>query len=187
VGIDERVRALLARGATDEAASAVVAELGPSILGFLRAQFDEDDARDVFSDFAEDAWRGLPAFRFEGSLRAWCYRVARSAASRHRRDAWRRRAERFPSSMASRLAASIADSAVLPGGRRERLRALRQSLDTEDQLLLSLRLDRELEWDEVAALLSADGEPVSAAALRKRFERLKERLGQQALEAGLLE
>jgi hypothetical protein len=88
--------------------------------------------------------------------------------------------------MASRLAASIADSAQLPGGRREALRRLREALDPDDQQLLSLRLDRELEWEELAQLLSEDGPPVTAAALRKRFERLKDRLGKMAQEAGLL-
>ena len=89
--------------------------------------------------------------------------------------------------MASRLAASIADSAQLPGGRREALRQLRGALDADDQQLLSLRLDRELEWEELAQLLSEGGPLVTAAALRKRYERLKERLGRLAQEAGLLE
>ncbi len=185
--LDARVRALLDGGEADEAATAALEALGPNILGFLGSLLDEDDSRDAFSMFAEDLWRGLPGFRFECSVRAWAYRVARHAASRLRGTAWHRRAERFPTSMASRLAASIADSAQLPGGRREALRRLREALDPDDQQLLSLRLDRELEWEELAALLSEEGTAVSAAALRKRFERLKERLGRMAQEAGLLE
>ena len=185
--LDARVRALLDRGEVDEAATAALEALGPSLLGFLGSLLDEDDARDAFSVFAEDLWRGLPGFRFECSLRAWSYRLARNAAARLGKTAWRRRAERIPTSMASRLAASIADSAQLPGGRRESLRQLRESLAPDDQQLLSLRLDRELEWEELAALLSEEGPPVTAAALRKRYERLKERLGQLAREAGLLE
>jgi RNA polymerase sigma-70 factor (ECF subfamily) len=185
--LDARVRALLDRGEADEAASAALAALGPSILGFLAGLLDEDDARDVFSMFAEDLWRGLPGFRFECSLRSWAYRVARNASARYRKDAYRRRGERFPTSMASRLAASVADSAQLPGGRRQALRQLRDALEPDDQELLSLRLDRELEWEELAGLLSTEGTPVTAAALRKRFERLKERLGRMAQDAGLLE
>ncbi len=185
--LDARVRALLDQGEVDEAATAALEALGPSLLGFLGSLLDEDDARDAFSTFAEDLWQGLPGFRFEGSLRAWSYRVARNAAARLRKDAWHRRAERFPTSMASRLAASIADSAQLPGGRRQALRQLRAALDPDDQQLLSLRLDRELEWEELAQLLSEGGPQVTAAALRKRYERLKERLGRLAQEAGLLE
>ena len=185
--LDARARALLDRGEADEAASVALEALGPSILGFLGSQLDEDEARDVFSVFAEDLWQGLPGFRFECSLRAWAYRVARNAASRYRKEAWRRRAERFPTSMASRLAASIVDTNQFPGGRREALRRLREGLDADDQLLLSLRLDRELEWEELAELLSTEGAPVTAAARRKRFERLTDRLGRMALDAGLLE
>ena len=50
-----------------------------------------------------------------------------------------------------------------------------------------LRIDRELEWEEIAAVLAADGVEVNAATLRKRFERLKERLREQAEEQGLLD
>lgn len=50
-----------------------------------------------------------------------------------------------------------------------------------------LRVDRELEWDEVAAVLSAEGAPVEAATLRKRFERLKDKLAERARQEGLLE
>jgi RNA polymerase sigma-70 factor (ECF subfamily) len=185
--LEARVGALLERGEVDEAATAALEAIGPSILGFLGSLLEEDDARDAFSTFAEDLWRGLPGFRFECSLRAWSYRVARSAASRLRDTAWHRRAQRLPTSMASRLAASIADSTQIPGGRRQALRRLRASLDPDDQQLLSLRLDRELEWEELAELLSAEGAPVTSAALRKRFERLKERLGRMAQDAGLLE
>ena len=50
-----------------------------------------------------------------------------------------------------------------------------------------LRLDRDLSWREVATVMSAEGEPVDEAALRKRFERVKARLAQRAREEGLLE
>jgi RNA polymerase sigma-70 factor (ECF subfamily) len=45
-----------------------------------------------------------------------------------------------------------------------------------------LRLDQELEWEEIAAVLAQGGEPVSAATLRKRFERVKERIAKIARE-----
>jgi RNA polymerase sigma-70 factor (ECF subfamily) len=89
--------------------------------------------------------------------------------------------------MASRVAASVANTAQLPGGRHAALRRLRETLDPDDQTLLSLRLDRELEWEELAVVLSGEGTPVTAVALRKRFERLKDRLGRLAREEGLLE
>jgi RNA polymerase sigma-70 factor, ECF subfamily len=184
---DDRVAALLGRAEVDEAATAALQALGPAVLGYLAALLGEDDGREVFSLVAEDVWRGLPGFRFECSLRAWIFRLAWRAASRFQRDPWRRRAEPLPSGLASRRAASIAAASDLPGGRRDALRALRRLLTPEEQTLLVLRVDRELEWPEVAEVLSGAGPPVDPAALRKRFERLKDRLATLARAEGLLE
>jgi RNA polymerase sigma-70 factor, ECF subfamily len=184
---DAQVAALLERGEVDEAATVALQALGPALLGYLASLLDEDDARDIFSVLAEDAWRGLPGFRFECSLRAWLFRLAWHAVSRFLRNPWRRRVEPLPSSAASRLAASIAGASQLPGGRRDTLRALRKRLTPEEQTLLVLRVDKELEWNEVAEVLAGSGEPVDPAALRKRFERIKDRLAALARAEGLLE
>ncbi len=185
--VERAVRDLLARSDVDGAATAAIDCYGPAIFGYLSTLLDEDDARDVFSLFAEHLWRGLTGFRGEASLRSWCYRIAWTAVARFRRDPYRRRGERLPSSAASRLAASIASASALGGGRSEQLRRLREALDPEEHTLLVLRIDKELEWDEVAAILSAEGHPVTSAALRKRFERLKEKLGRIARDEGLIE
>lgn len=198
--VESRVAALVARGDHAGAASAAIEGHGPSVYGYLCSLLDEDDARDVFSQWAEDLWRGLAGFRRECTLRAWAFKLAWHAAARHRRDPYRARRERFPTGAASRLAASTLASSVLHGGgRREQLRRLRASLPPEDETLLVLRIDKELEWEEIAAVLSGasdggsppgDGAPpssVTAPALRKRFERLKDRLAERAREEGLLE
>jgi RNA polymerase sigma-70 factor (ECF subfamily) len=186
--VEAQVRAELARGDPDSAATAAIEGYGPGIFGYLCTMLDEDDARDAFSLFAEDLWKGLPAFRGECTVRAWSYRLAWHAAARFSRQAWLRRRERLPSSAASRLAASVASGSRLgEGGRRDRLAALRAQLTPEERTLLTLRVDRELEWDEVAEVLRADGVDVSTPALRKRFERLKERIAVLARERGLLD
>jgi RNA polymerase sigma-70 factor (ECF subfamily) len=185
--LETRVRALLGAEQPDAASSAAIEGYGPAVFGYLRSILDdEDDARDAFAQWAEDLWKGLPGFRGESSLRAWGYRVAWHAACRFRRDPFRARGVRLPTSAASRLAASVAESTVATGSRRAALDRLRALLAPEDRTLLTLRLDRELEWEEVAAVLSAEGADVNAAALRKRFERLKERLRELAREEGLL-
>jgi RNA polymerase sigma-70 factor (ECF subfamily) len=184
---EERIASLLAAGDPEGAATAALERYGPSVLGYLCSLLDEDDAHDAFSLFAEDLWRGLPSFRGECSLRAWAFRLAWHASCRVRRDPYRARGRRLPSSAASRLAASVAASTVYTGSRREGLRRLREQLEPEDQTLLVLRVDRELEWDEVAAVLSGEnGEIVTAPALRKRFERLKDKLAELARAEGLL-
>jgi RNA polymerase sigma-70 factor (ECF subfamily) len=185
--VESRVLALV-HGQPDIAATAAIEGYGPAVFGYLRSLHrDEDDARDAFASWSEDVWKGLPAFRRECSLRAWAYRLAWHAACRLRRDPFRARGTRLPSSAASRLAASVAASTVATGSRRAGLDRLRARLPPEDSTLLVLRVDRELEWEEVAAVLAAEGEPITALALRKRFERLKERLRELAREEGLLD
>jgi len=74
-----------------------------------------------------------------------------------------------------------------PSADEPRLRRLREMLPPDDHTLLVLRLDREMAWEEIATVLSGSGTPVTAAALRKRYERLKEKLARQARNEGLLE
>src|SRR5512145_2202469 len=170
--LDADIRGLLQRGETEPAATRAVEGLGPPIFGYLCSLHEEDDAKEVFSMWAEDVWRGLASFRGDSTVRTWSYRLAWHASCRFRRDAFRRRREPIATSAASRLAASVASmSGMAPGSRRERLARLRAALAPDEQSLLVLRVDRELEWDEIAEILSEDGEPVSSPALRKRFER----------------
>jgi RNA polymerase sigma-70 factor (ECF subfamily) len=74
-----------------------------------------------------------------------------------------------------------------PGGRADKLMKLRESLDSEEQTLLILRVDKGMSWEEIAEVMRADGEQATPAALQKRFERLKEKLGRLAREQGLIE
>jgi RNA polymerase sigma-70 factor (ECF subfamily) len=187
---EAQVLSLLDGGDVKGAATEAIRGYGPQILGYLTAVLkDDDDARDVFSQFAEDLWRGLPGFRRECSLRAWAFKLAWHAASRYARDPSRRRGRPIRSTEASRIAASVRStmSTYAPGGRAEKLLKLRQSLDPEEQTLLILRVDKNLPWEDVAQVLSSEGTPVAPSALRKRFERLKEKLAKLAREQGLLE
>ena len=178
----------LARGNVEAAAVAALELYGDPVLRYLTALLrNEETAREVFSQFAEDLWRGLPGFRHECSFRAWCYRLAGNAAARHMRDPWRRRAEPLTSRKISALVQSIGTSGRAPGGRRSLLAALREQLAPEEEALLALRLDRELEWEEVAHVLSSAGEQASPDALRKRYERLRQKLVRMARDAGLLD
>ena len=185
---EAQIARLLDAGDFKGAATCAMQAYGPQVLGYLMVILkQEDDARDVFSQFAEDLWRGLPRFRRECSFRAWAFKLAWHAASRFHRDPYRQRGRRLVTSDASRLAASVAhDSSFRPGGRSERMKKLREALDPEEQTLLILRLDKELPWEEVAHVFSGRGEPVASAALRKRFERLKDKLSRLAKDQGLI-
>jgi RNA polymerase sigma-70 factor (ECF subfamily) len=183
--IAKRVQLLLEAGDTRAGAAAAIEGLGPAVFGLLCALHGEDDAQDVFSAFAEDLWRGLPGFRWECSLRAWAFRIARNASHRFRRDPWRVRKERLRSSAASCLARSVSSASLRQGG-DERIEVLGADLDPDDRALLVLRVRREMTWEEIAVALSSEDHEVTAAALRKRFERLKARMAAMARDKGLL-
>lgn len=183
--LESRVRQLVARGDVERAATAAIEALAPGVRRYLLTMLPEDDAEDVLSTVEEDVWRGLPGFRWECSLRVWAYRIAWRAVARYTRNGYRRRRERLPSSIASRLPNPPASASGM-GGRRDRLSKLRDELPLEERSLLVLRVGRNLEWEEVSAVLAAQGRPISVVALRKRFERLKTRLAVLARERGLL-
>lgn len=191
---EERIRDMAGGGDLQGAATEALRWLGPEVLGYLGAMVrSEADAAEVFSQFAEDLWRGFPGFRWESSLRTWAYRIAYHAAARFARDPFRQRGQRFETTMASRIAADVRRSSVMRHDLREQqLAALRAELDAEERTLLILRLDRGLSWREVAEVLGARedrprGPPPDEPTLRKRFERIKDKLGKKAREAGLIE
>lgn len=66
--IERGVADAIRRGRFDEAASVGLRGYGPEILGFLVA-IGPSTAEDAFSQFCEDMWRALPAFRAQASFR----------------------------------------------------------------------------------------------------------------------
>ena len=85
--------------------------------------------------------------------------------------------------------------AFLRTEKRTRLQALRDSLPEEDRMLLVLRVDRQLAWNDLARVLheADEGTPLDdaaiareAARLRKRFQVLKEKLVEAGRREGLV-
>ena len=76
---------------------------------------------------------------------------------------------------------------LAPGGWIDKFWKLRDSLDSEEQTLLTLRLEKDVPWEKVAEVMRAYGEPVTTDALRERFERLMKKLRRLAREKGLIE
>ena len=188
MSIDDHVRALVELGRIGDAAAEVVRGLGPEVLRYLRRLLRNDaDAADAFSHFAESVWRGLGAFRFRCSVRAWAYRVAGNAVRDQRKQPWHQRRRRLWTREAQALAAEIRTRT------RERVERQRRSIDVllrslpeRDQELLFLRIDAELTWPEIAAAISRTGSPLDGAAAMKRYQRLSARLARMARERGIL-
>jgi len=187
--VDPLVASLIAERDFRSAAEAVMREYGPPIRGLLLTIYrrNPDAADDAFSLFAENLWRNIGAFRGESSVRTWVYCMARNAAVDVSREGWRKLGRRLETREADRLAEEVRTrSAVRLERQSTALTALRDALDLDEQTLLTLRLDERLPWDEIAQIMSSSGAPVDAATVRKRFERLKAKLGELARQQGLI-
>jgi RNA polymerase sigma-70 factor (ECF subfamily) len=181
------------------AATAGIRGYGPEVLGYLTAMArTETDAAEVFSAFCEDLWKGLPGFRWQSSFRTWAYTLARHALYRLSRDPHRRPGRQVALSQSPEVlevAASVRSTTMvhLRTETKNKFAVLRDQLDPDDRTLLILRVDRKLAWNEIARVMSESDDPdesdvkKTAAALRKRFERAKERLRKLAAEQNLLE
>lgn len=192
--LERQVRELGDAGQWDDATAAVLRGYGPELIGFLVVTAgNEADASDAFSQFSVDLWKGLRTFRWESSLRSWCYTVARNALRRLQRAPGRRRLQPLESAALSGLVAEVRTPTItqLRSETKDRVRALRQKLPATDQEILLLRVDRNLPWRDVARILADDDGALNdaelvrrAAALRKQFERIKQTLRTLARDAG---
>lgn len=193
---EQVVRDALTAGNARDAAHQAVELYGGEVLGFLHAVARDDDlANEAFGVFSEDLLRGLPSFRWDASLRTWCYALARNALHRLRRDPRRRARHNVSLSNQGADISAIVEqvrTATLPFLKTEikdELRRLREALDPDDHALLVLRIDRKMSWKDIArALPGDDGQELDrrAATLRKRFERAKTMLREMATARGLL-
>jgi RNA polymerase sigma-70 factor (ECF subfamily) len=200
-GVEAEIRSLLERSEPAAAATLAIRTYGAELFGFLLVVHpSRSDASDSFSELCEILWRKLPEFSWDHTVRAWAYGIARNVSRTRKRNAGRRRQHEAP-------AAESAIEAVVEQVRTEtlsflrtekrgRLQALRDELPEEDRVLLILRVNRRLEWTEIARVLAGvgdNGEPVDdaslkreAARLRKRFQIVKERLREMARREGLV-
>lgn len=192
--LERSVRALGEAGRWDDATAAVLRGYGPEVIGFLVVTAgNETDASDAFSQFSVDLWKGLARFRWEASLRSWCYTLARHALRRLQRAPVRKRLQPFESGALSDLVAEVRTPTItqLRSETKDRVRALRRKLPATDQAILLLRVDRNLPWRDVAIILADEEHALGeaevvrrAAALRKQFERIKQALRSLARDAG---
>jgi len=164
----------------------VLRRLGPEVLGFLTGAIGTIDADDLFATLSERLWSSLRGFEGRCSVRTWFYVLARHEIGRFRRGA------RAAHDKAGRRVAISAVQDVLAAartthaGRTEQcnqLIRLRDELPMDDRMLLILRVDRDLSWEEIALAFAAAPEQLSgddrrreAARLRKRFQLVRQRL-----------
>jgi RNA polymerase sigma-70 factor (ECF subfamily) len=129
-------------------------------------------------------------------LRAWAHRVARNAAARWATAGARRPERNLSMEQGSvfELAEHVRSSTLvhLRTEVKSDVRRLREELPQAEQMLLILRVDKALEWQDIAAALAEhdlDAEELKreAARLRKRFQLVTEKLRGLARERGILD
>lgn len=176
-------------GMLADAATAAIRGYGPEILGYLSAVLrDRDAASDVFAQFSEDLWKGIAGFRKESTFRTWAYKLAWNACRVFKRDPFRRRVHRLESREYSQVLEGLRASSLRGDPLiADRLAKARETLEPDEQTLLILRVEKDLSWKQIAGVLGRRGAAPEATALRKRFERLKERLVKLAGKPGLLD
>jgi RNA polymerase sigma-70 factor (ECF subfamily) len=195
---EAEITALARDGQIEKAATRALEVYGAELFGFLVHLLGNDaSAADVFAQASEDFWNGLPKFQYRCSIRTWLYVLARHAAARFRRTPWNRGDRRAGGDSRIQSMAALARSRTQPWLRtdvKDRFAVLRDSLDPDDRTLLTLRIDRDMAWQDIARVtLEEDVEPDAATLgretdrLRKRFQLLKNELRKRAEQTGLLD
>ena len=193
--LERDIQAACRRGDMGGAVERALEGYGQELLRLMASVLHDDDrSREAFSIFCEHLLRGLPGFRWESSFRTWAYRLARNACYQVLHAPARR--EQPVSMSAMPEVAPVGRSDTSPWQRtsvKERFRALRESLEPRERLLLMLRVDQRLSWEEAARVMAEGDEPLTdaalkrkAAALRQQFQRIKAHLRSLAEEDGLL-
>lgn len=192
--VEAATRARCDAGDVDGAMRLALQGYGEEVFSFLVVRMrNEDDANDVFSQACEDLLHTLRTFQWRCSLRTWFYRVARSAATRYQRSPMNRSDRRVALSNVSELVDQVRSRTVahLRSEVKDRMRALREQLDADEQQLLLLRVDRDLSWNEIAEIIEEDADDEAqiaraSARLRQQFQKLKDRLRELAIADGLI-
>jgi RNA polymerase sigma-70 factor (ECF subfamily) len=193
--VEAEIAQLRTAGRHKEVATLAIESYGPEILSFLEMMLrNHADSSDAFAQACEDLWKGLARFEGRSSMKTWFYTLARHAASRLRR-----------SSHSGRLVAiseitDVADrvrSQTRPHLRTEiktGFAAIRATLDDSDRMLLVLRVDRAMSWNDVARVMieegaddSEEGVARAAARMRKRFQSVKDTIRARAVATGLID
>lgn len=203
-GREAQIQAACHEGDHDQALTHLLELYGEELLSFLVVRLrDRSHAEEAFAMLSEDLWVGLPKFEFRSSVRTWAYTLARHVAARYARSPGRRKERNLTLSQNVHLSRVVEQVRTRTRGYlrtdvKDRVRALREQLEPDDQMLLILRVDRRLAWRDLAVIMTGSpdesaqisvDEPAldrEAARLRKRFERVKQELKRLAKEAGLL-
>lgn len=171
--LDERVRELLKQGLLAVAIQDIVAALGPELRGYLRGTLSDDmDGDDVFQEVSIALWERLSTFRFESSIRTFCYAIAHHRVINRLKRYSRRNVMRLSTGHGAELPARSLTSLLEQQRQAHVAAAAAEQLEPTEREILILRAERGLAFADIATILSLNHE----ASARQRYRRAKERL-----------
>jgi RNA polymerase sigma factor (sigma-70 family) len=185
--VEARIEAFLARDDWSGAVEAAFRGYGEEVLRYivtLLRDRNRADGPDLASELFLALLERRSQFQRRSPFRGFMYGIARNLAISALRGASRRPAVSLDAAPAGALVREVRDSTNewQKTTTRDALAEVRAGLDVEEQTLLVLIVDRKLSSAEVAQAMSDPGRVVTPAAVRKRFERLREKL-REKLEA----
>jgi RNA polymerase sigma-70 factor (ECF subfamily) len=159
---------------------------------FCRRGYSADDAEDLAQDTFFQVFRQIGSFRGEGSFTSWLFALAANVHRNRQRDLHRLKRSAHEFSLDTRNsgeempfeARAPGPSAAAEAFRSEREQALSaavQGLPPQMRQVLTLRIRRELRYQEIAALLKISVETVKAHLFQAR-QRLRLELGEDYAE-----
>jgi RNA polymerase sigma-70 factor (ECF subfamily) len=186
--LEADIRQRFDAGDLEGATTLAIRGFGPEIYGFIASIVrSESDAADVFGQFCEEVWKSFARFEWQCAFRTWAYTLARRTAFHYVRSPIRRVGRNVPLSRASAVERAEAEvrshtATFLRTEVKDKVARIREQLDPDDRLLLVLRVDKQLGWNEVAHVFLEDDAPSAdvlkreSARLRKRFELVKAKI-----------
>lgn len=183
--LDDRIRELLGARQISEATTLALRVLGPEMLGFLSGVLGDADGDEAFQSFSEHLWRSLDRFQGRCTMRTWAYVIARRAISKFRRGERRHLEGRVPISELQDVLEEVRKTRTTLAADRQRLTKLRDELKIPDRMLLIMRVDRSLSFEEIAMAFADDPDVLSTEELKRESARLRKRF--QLVKRSLME
>jgi RNA polymerase sigma-70 factor (ECF subfamily) len=196
MGDETSIRAASDVGDFRRATHATLEAYGTEIFTLLSSMHAiSADAEDAFSAFAERLFLTMPRFRWDCSMRTWAYRLGRNASRDVRRASKAGRNQPITDASISALVVRLrtATASYLADEKKHAFARLREELPEDDRELLVLRVNRGMEWLDIARIFVEDDAPGEeplkreASRLRKRFQLVKDRLRAEGRARGLIE
>ncbi len=185
----------LTQEAWNDAVHILVEGYGPEVLRFLHGFLrDQEAAQEVFAQVCLQLCEIISSFRGQCPGRTWFYYQARFAALAwiRQRDKKRRHEQRLQTQDLSRMSQLIEKvrsqtRPYLKTSVKDQFQTIQQQLTPQERMLLVLYKYQGMNSQQVAEAMSSPDEIWTRTMVRKRWQRLKQKIADIAQQRGLLE